>query len=235
MRSLAGTGALIRLILRRDRVRIVIWVGALGGLRAYTGSSVKGIYRTRPSWRVARTAGSNAASWDERPGRGLGTLGGRVVFEIWQLSVAVALMAVLMVGRHTRTEEESGRAELVRAAVVGRHAHSAAAMAVVSGMSLAIGAGLAAASIGIDLPVGGSVVLGAAIAMLGVAFGAIGLLTAQITEHGRTATGIAAGWSRRVRAARRGRRRNGVLSWASRSGGCRRRTRSPATAGGRCW
>ncbi|WP_347601535.1 hypothetical protein [Acrocarpospora sp. B8E8] len=36
--------------------------------------------------------------------------------------IMVGIMSVLMVARHTRTEEETGRAELVRAAIVGRHA-----------------------------------------------------------------------------------------------------------------
>src|SRR5690606_37191353 len=42
--------------------------------------------------------------------------------------LALAIMSVLHVVRHTRAEEESGRSELVRAAVVGRHAPSVAAI-----------------------------------------------------------------------------------------------------------
>ena len=37
-------------------------------------------------------------------------------------------MAILLVVRHTRAEEETGRAELVGAGVVGRHAPLAAAL-----------------------------------------------------------------------------------------------------------
>ncbi len=41
--------------------------------------------------------------------------------------VATAIMSILLVVRHTRAEEETGRAELVRAAAVGRRAGLAAA------------------------------------------------------------------------------------------------------------
>ena len=44
------------------------------------------------------------------------------------LAVLAALMSALTVVRHTRQNEETGRAELVGAAVVGRHAGLAAAL-----------------------------------------------------------------------------------------------------------
>ena len=42
--------------------------------------------------------------------------------------IFVALMSVLIVVRHTRTEEETGRAELIRSGPVGRYAQLTAAL-----------------------------------------------------------------------------------------------------------
>jgi ABC-2 type transport system permease protein len=47
--------------------------------------------------------------------------------------IAAALMNILLVSRHTRVEEQSGRAELVRASVVGRNAPLTATLAVAAG------------------------------------------------------------------------------------------------------
>ena len=54
------------------------------------------------------------------PPRGLDTIGGQVAFQVGALgAVVVGLMSLLLVGRHTRTEEDRGRPELVGAAAVG--------------------------------------------------------------------------------------------------------------------
>ena len=46
MTSLTGTLALIRLILRRDRIRIVVWVGSIVVLAALTVAGIKGLFPT---------------------------------------------------------------------------------------------------------------------------------------------------------------------------------------------
>jgi hypothetical protein len=56
------------------------------------------------------------------------TIGGIVANEISQVAqLGICLMVVFLVIRHTRVEEESGRAELVRS-VVGRHAATLAGL-----------------------------------------------------------------------------------------------------------
>lgn len=64
------------------------------------------------------------------PGYGLDdyTFGAMLANELlsW-LAIVVALMSIFLVVRHTRTEEETGRSELVRASVVGHHAMTCAA------------------------------------------------------------------------------------------------------------
>src|SRR5699024_332933 len=52
------------------------------------------------------------------------------------LMIGAALMSILTISRHTRVEEQSGRAELVRAGVVGRHAQLSAALLLTAIMNL---------------------------------------------------------------------------------------------------
>jgi ABC-2 type transport system permease protein len=51
------------------------------------------------------------------------TVDGIVANEISQVAqLGICLMVMFLVVRHTRAEEESGRAELLRSTVLGRHA-----------------------------------------------------------------------------------------------------------------
>lgn len=214
----AGAAALTRLVLRLDRVRVAVWVLSLTALVGFSGASIFGAYADEAALAqyAATVEGSSSLIALSGPAVGLDTYGGRIAWEIWPFGVAVALMAAFAVGRHTRTEEEAGRTELVRAAVVGRHAHSASALAVSVGASLLVGVGFALALLALGLPMVGSLLLAVGFAALGIVFGAVALVTAQVTEHGRAATGMASavvGLSFVLRAL--GDVGRGALSWAS--------------------
>lgn len=213
----AGTGTLVRLALRRDRVRLALWVGVLVALVAWTAQGILAVYTEPQLAAYARTAESNATIVAlAGPARGLATFGGRVAFEAWQLAIAFALLGLLTVVRHTRHEEEVGRSELLRAAVLGRHAHSAAALIVAAGASLVTGLASAALVAAQDLPLAGSVLLGLGLGSIGVSFAAVGLLAAQVTEHGRAASGLAVAVMGATYVARAvGDIGSGALSWLS--------------------
>src|SRR5690606_6680992 len=87
--------------------------------------------------------------------------------------VIAALMSILLLVRHTRTEEETGRAELVRSSVVGRHATAAAALVVVVGANVAL-AGALTVSLGVlgveSITWAGSLLYGCALASVGLVF-----------------------------------------------------------------
>ncbi len=212
----AGTGTLVRLALRRDRVRLSIWIVVLVGFVAWTAEGILSLYTEPELATYARTADANATLVAlSGPARGLETFGGRIAFETWQLALAFALLGLLTVVRHTRHEEEAGRAELMRAAVLGRHAQSAAALVVAGGASLVVGLG-SAALLARDLPAAGSLALGLGLAAVGWSFAAIGLLAAQVTEHGRAASGIAVTAMGATYVARAvGDIGSGALSWLS--------------------
>ncbi len=140
---LAGTWNLTRLALRVDRIRLPAWVIAVGGSTVLLASSYQTLYPTAES-RQARAAliESPAATALAGPGYGLSdyTLGAMVANEIAGMTmIAVAIMSVLLVTLHLRTEEETGRAEMLRSGVVGRFAPITSGLAVVLLANLSIG------------------------------------------------------------------------------------------------
>ena len=193
MRALTATGRLVRLNLRRDRVLLPVWLGTLVGLLALAASTSIELYRD-PAERAATAAfkADNAISrvFD---GPTSGTELGALAFTEFAgiIAILVAIMSFQAVVRHTRTEEEAGRAELLGSAVVGHHARLAAALIVTLGTDLLLGLGAAIALIGLGLPAAGSVVAGAGFAGVGAAFAAVGAITAQVADSPRTANAMA--------------------------------------------
>jgi ABC-2 type transport system permease protein len=151
------------------------------------------------------------------PTYGIDTLGGNIVFNIGAFGyVLVGLMGMFLVGRNTRADEEAGRTELLRAAVVGRNAPVTAALVVAAGAMVLLGVLITLSMLALGLPTAGSVAYGAAMAGFGVFFAAVTAVAAQVTEHNRTAygiTGAALAVSFVLRAV--GDVGDGRLSWAS--------------------
>ncbi|HEU5160067.1 MAG TPA: ABC transporter permease [Streptosporangiaceae bacterium] len=192
MIELTGTGTLTRFILRRDRLRILVWIGSIFLLEYMSAASTKGIYHTQADLDKAAAAvhGNAAAIALNGPDQALDTMGGQIVFQIGTFGlVLVALMAIFMIGRETRLEEETGRAEFIRAMAVGRHASAAAALIVVSGMSAAVGALETLSLLSLDVPAEGSVLFGVSSFVLGLVFAGVALVAAQLTENTRVALG----------------------------------------------
>jgi ABC-2 type transport system permease protein len=193
----SGTGTLIRFILRRDRVRIPIWVVAILVSVVGTAASLPDTFPTA-SARETRAVlmESPAFRLILGPGHGLDnyTYGALMASEMLGImTVVTALMSIFMVVRHTRAEEESGRAEFVQSSVVGRHASMSAALIVVSGLNILIGLmtafGLAAVLPELDLA--GSLLFGASMAVSGVLLAGVTAVSVQINEFARGANGLA--------------------------------------------
>ena len=192
MNDLTGTAALIRLILRRDRIRISIWVVSITLLVYLTVVGVKSLFPTQASidQAAAATQHNAGAIAFNGPAQGLDTLGGQIAFQVGALGmVVVALMSVFMIGRLTRGDEEAGRLELVRSLPVGNHAPTFAALIVVVAMNAAVGVLSSASLLAEGLPTAGSLVLGASFAAMGLFFTGAALVAAQITENTRVVYG----------------------------------------------
>ncbi|GHB32073.1 ABC transporter membrane-spanning protein [Streptomyces umbrinus] len=217
--ELTGTVTLTRLVLRRDRVRILVWIVALPLLLVLTAASVKGLYSTQADLdeAAASSADNAGAIAFNGPVQALDTIGGQVAFQTGSIGlVLVALMSMFMMGRQTRGEEEAGRTELIRAMAVGRHAPAVSALLVVAAMNAVVGTLVTLGLIALDLPVVGSIVFGLSFCTLGIVFAVITTVVAQITENTRVvhgATGAVLGLAFVLRAV--GDIGDGTLSWLS--------------------
>lgn len=198
--ALAGAGTLLRFALRRDRVRLPVWLTSLAVFNLFSALSFQQNYATPADREIAaETLGTPAGLAMTGPRRYLEapeyTLGVMHSHEmIGYLALAVALLGILLVVRHTRQEEETGRVELVRASVVGRHAHLAAALTLAAIANIGVAAALAASLLAADLSgttFAGSVLFGVSIGAVGMCFAALAAVTVQITEHSRAASGMA--------------------------------------------
>ena len=195
MNDFVGTGTLVRLALRRDRILIPVWIVVFVISAAGSAKASIDLYSDPQSLaEAARTSNASPALvslygriFDES------SLGEVSLFKFTAFgALLVGLLAAMLVVRHTRTEEESGRLELLSAGVVGRYAALTAALIVSSGTVVLLGLLTALSLIGSGLPATGSFAFGAMWAAAGLSFAGVGAVTAQVTEGARAANGLTA-------------------------------------------
>ncbi|MGI9599390.1 MAG: hypothetical protein ACR2QK_24720, partial [Acidimicrobiales bacterium] len=109
----AGTGQLLRLILRLDRIKLTLWLVGLIAIVGITPWSLRAVVDAEaetqgvtPEVVLAQQAAlleTNGASIAlQGPPDALDTFGGRFAFEIGAFTLAiVALMNILLIARHT--------------------------------------------------------------------------------------------------------------------------------------
>lgn len=190
-----GTGSLLRLAIRRDRVIATVWILLFVVMAAGSSSATQDLYRTLESRVRAANAVNDTPAMLALYGRVFDptSLGAVSLIKLGAMGAAlVALIAIFTVVRHTRAEEEAGRAELLGATVVGRYAPLTAALLLSAGISTVLALLTAMSLIGTGLPASGAFAFGLSWAFSGIAFAAVAALAAQVTEGARTARGIAA-------------------------------------------
>ena len=111
-------------------------------------------------------------------------------------ALAVGLMNIFLIIRHTRADEEKWRYEVVRSLPVGRLANMSAALltAVVVNVVLAVITGLGMYGLGDEsMSFNGSMLWGAALGVTGLVFAAIAALFSQLCSSSRSAVGYSFG------------------------------------------
>ncbi|MCW2738691.1 hypothetical protein [Nocardioides sp.] len=188
-RGLEGTGLLVRFALRRDRVLAPAWVLALSAMVVVSAAATGPLYATAAD-RVAAAEALNASPAVVAlygPILDTSSLGELSMTKMTVLyAVFVAFMGVVIVRRHTRVDEETGRAELVGATAVGANAPTAAALAEAALACVALGLLAAVGNIAAGLPAVGSLVFGASWTGIGLVGSAIALVAAQVSSSSRT-------------------------------------------------
>lgn len=192
--ALTGTGTLVRFMLRRDRIKLPAWVAGLGLFVVYVGAALPQLAPTEADLAAAvpmvrqpigRMFTGPAYGMDSPTYASFFAAG----YLIWLLVLA-ALMNILLITRHTRLEEQSGRAELVRAGVTGRHAGLTAALVVALVTDVLAGALVTATALANGFSTEGSLLVGASVALVGLAFAGVAAVTVQLTEYSRSAAGL---------------------------------------------
>ncbi|WP_020576426.1 ABC transporter permease [Actinopolymorpha alba] len=192
MNGLTGTGKLIRLILRRDRVLMPLWVLFIGLVPISYVASINELFPTAAARQQYADASAHNAGFVALYGRLFGSsLAELVAWRAGFIPIVIGLLSILTVIRHTRTEEEAGRRELLGATVVGRHAPLGAALIATFGANLVLGGLLAVGMIGQGLPTAGSLTFGLEFTAIGWMFAAIGAVAAQLTSGAGSARGTA--------------------------------------------
>ncbi|MGV1005584.1 MAG: ABC transporter permease [Candidatus Nanopelagicales bacterium] len=195
--TLAGTATMIRLMIRRNRVRLAVWWVSLVGLFAYVLVYYRDIFDTQQALDdFAKVSDVPAIKAITGLAAAPNTLGGAVWTKIWMTcALSLALGVVFLVTRNGRADEETGRTELLRSRMLGLHAGSVASWIVTAGLCVAVGVGVALASAvgGLD-PQGagitGSLVTGASLAGVGMIGIGVGAVAGQVASTSRGANGL---------------------------------------------
>ncbi|KUO49869.1 MAG: hypothetical protein APF76_01100 [Desulfitibacter sp. BRH_c19] len=187
----AGIGKLLKLYLRRDRIILPIWI--LLPMIAIAGQV--SFVKAMPDWQVFITelSASPLTSSLLGPVVPLSMEGAILWRGLLQASIIVMIGAGITMIRHTRTEETSGRNELILGRPVGRYANLSAALILSCGGSLLAGLLTAVFLMGIGFAGSGSLLVGLTLATSGCVFAGIGGLCAQIFAHSGSARGAVFG------------------------------------------
>ena len=194
MSRFTGTWTLTRFALRRDRILLPVWILVFSLMTISSASATMALYPDVATRVMAASAVNDVPVavamygriWDPT------SLGALSLLKMSAMGgVMIAILAIMLVTRHARGEEEKGRTELLGATVVGAWAGLTAAVIVALVAMLGIGLLSALGLWAVGLPVTGSWAFGLSWALTGMAFAAISAVASQVTTSGRAATALA--------------------------------------------
>src|SRR5690625_417712 len=194
-----NTGVLTKFILRRDRVRIPLWLIGIIFFTLVVPIAFDDMYASQEERDVmAETMENPAMIAMVGPGDldhytvGAMTAHQMVLFT----ALVVSLMSILLVTRHTRADEEDGRIEMIRSLPVGRlsNVNATLLVLVITNVILALLAGFGLYALGIDsMGMEGSLLYGATLGATGILFAGVTAVFAQLSESSRSVIGYSIG------------------------------------------
>lgn len=190
--SMTGFASSVLFILRRNWLRLLIWAAVLAVMIPVVYDSQQQAFPTQAARDAyAQVANTPAVAAMTGLPYAAGSLGGILVIKIWMtLAVALAFASIFLVTRNGRADEETGRTELLRASVLGRHAYSMANYTVAGALSVVVGVLVSVLCLAVSLPVTGSLLMGASIAGTGLAFVGISAICGQLSSTSRGANSL---------------------------------------------
>lgn len=192
----ANTKVLTVFILRKDRIRIPVWLLSIVLCTVFFAGMLPELYPTEAERVIlAETMKNPAITFMIGPGYGLdnytdGAMMGH--FMLVFTSIAVGIMSILLTSRHTREDEEKGRIEMVRSLPVGSLSPLMATflIAIASNIILVLAIGFGLYSLGFEsMGLKASLLYGASLGAIGIFFAALTGLFAQLTTNTRSTLG----------------------------------------------
>ncbi|WP_031516894.1 ABC transporter permease [Desulfofalx alkaliphila] len=192
-----NTVTLVHFIVRRDRIPFPLWLFLVTLITVITASAFSGLYATEQERQaIAETMLNPAMIAMVGPVYGIDnyTIGAMMAHQMLLFtSIAVSIMNILFVTRHTREDEENGRLEMLRSLNLGRLSNLTATGLFVFGtnvlLALLIAFGLLLLGIeSIDLE--GSILYAVTLAAIGSFFASTTALFAQLSESSQGTIGF---------------------------------------------
>ena len=193
----ANSGTIVKFIFRRERLISAVWILSLVLFSMAVAPAMSNMFPDAASRNQFASSFNNPimiAMMGPIYGADNYTAGAMYggMMLLWY-SIAVAVMNIFFVVRHTRADEQAGRVEVVRSLPTGRLANLNATMmsALILNVVLGLLTGLGLAVLGIeDMGFAGSMAYGAATAGIGLVFAAIAALFAQLSSNASGASGL---------------------------------------------
>jgi ABC-2 type transport system permease protein len=188
-----NTAALIRLILRRDRVWQPLWLLLVALFVTTTVATIRRLLPT-PEARlhyVNEIAANPVILLMQGPAYGDSVGAAAAQQRGAATMIFAALAGVILLVKHTRSDEEQGRRELVGSAAVGRHAPLTAALVVVLAANAVLAVLITVIGVSAGLPLAGSLAWGLMAASGGWVGAALAAVAVQVTQSARVAGAVA--------------------------------------------
>ncbi|MCL2820032.1 MAG: hypothetical protein FWD38_04280 [Oscillospiraceae bacterium] len=192
-----NTGTIVKFIFRRERFISAMWIAILVLFTVGVAPAMAEMFPDTTSRSQFASAFNNpimVAMMGPIYGADNYTSGAMYggLMLVWY-AIAVAVMNIFFVVRHTRADEQAGRVEVVRSLPTGRLANLNATMisALILNLILGLFTGLGLAVLGIEtMDFAGSMVYGAATAAIGMVFASIAAVFSQLSSNAGGATGM---------------------------------------------
>ena len=192
-----NTGRLVRFVLRRERVISAVWIIVLVLFSMAIAPAMDSMFSEPGAREQFGESISNPVMVAMMgPTYGIGNYTAGAMYSnmmlLWVI-IAVAVMNIFLVVRHTRADEELGRAEVIRSLPTGRLAGVNAAMitAAIVNFILAVLLGLGLAALGIEsMGFAASMLFGFAVGASGFVFAGIAAVFSQLSSNRGGASGL---------------------------------------------
>lgn len=193
----ANFGRYFLFILRREKIMSSVWIVSLVFFSALLAAVYPGLFPSEAALQsMAVTMNTPAMVALMGPVYGLEELTPAIAMAqeclIW-FALAVIIMNIFFISRHTRLDEELGRFEMLVSLPVGRLTNSVSAIVSAFLINLIIAVLIALSCIVIPMDgstVAGGLAYGLSVGMQGFVFAAVALLAAQLFSTGRSCVGV---------------------------------------------